>query len=303
MIASIIDLARPGPAPLWRRALRMPARRWLLARAGALPIYRPPDAEALKRIEEDLLRLGMPVGSLEIERPGYEAFLARFPFPDAYPGSAEPAIRDEKRLEHYVAWLLATPESPKRQPYLDVAACGSPWVSLLRSRGVAATAIDLDPPPGSAGEAHYEQQDATRMRYESGSIGSASLQCAFEMFHGDQDTRLVVELARVLRPGGRAVILPLYMHTHACHYHTPEYAGRSLGDFGSTAYLRPDCWGIPASRKYDATSLRCRVWDPARAAGLVPSLLVLRNREQVLPGTYLHFVLVLDKPRDAETVS
>lgn len=300
MIGSVFELARPGPAPFWRRALRVPVRRWLLARAGGLPMYRAPDAEELGRIEENLEQFGMPVRSLEVERADYEAFLDRFPFPATYPDSAQPAIRDEKRLEHYVAWLLAAPESPERQPYLDIAACGSPWASLLRQRSVEATAIDLDPPLESYGEAHYEQQDATRMRYQSGSIGAASLQCAFEMFHGDQDTRLIVELARVLRPGGRAVILPLYMHTHACHYHTPEYAGRSLGDTGTTAYLRPDCWGIPASRKYDAAALRCRVWDPACAAGLVPSLLALRNREQVFPRTYMHFVLILDKPRPAE---
>lgn len=167
---------------------------------------------------------------------------------------------------------------------------------LLRKAAIEAFSIDLAPTGPYADLPYYECQDATRTRFSDASIGSASLQCAFEMFIGDQDTGLIRELSRTLRAGGRAVIVPLYMHTHACYYQTPEYLGRVFGDSGATAYVRRDCWGIASSRKYSSATLIQRVWRPALDAGLVPSLRIVRNAREIYPLAYVYFILILDKP-------
>jgi hypothetical protein len=103
-------------------------------------------------------------------------------------------------------------------------------------------------------------------------------------------------LARILRPGGRAVISPLYMHTHPCFYQSPEHYGKRNLDVGATSYVRRNASRVPSSRKYSAATLASRVWKPALAAGLKPQLLALRNGSAIGQVIYLHFILVLDKP-------
>jgi hypothetical protein len=161
--------------------------------------------------------------------------------------------------------------------------------------------MDLDPHPSLAHLPYSIRSDATASPFTAASVGSASLQCAYEMFVGDADTRLLRELARILRPGGRVVIAPLYMHVEACYYQSPEHYGRAAGDAGATRYLRRDVRGVPASRKYSAATLEQRVLGPARRAGLKARLMVLRNKQTLGTNIYLHFVLVLDKPAAGET--
>ena len=76
----------------------------------------------------------------------------------------------------------------------------------------------------------------------------------------------------------------------------PELSARRLC---ATTYVRRDLWGVPSSRKYSPETLRDRVWRPALAARLRPSLLALRDRTGLGDGIYLHFVLLLDRPAEA----
>lgn len=298
MPQGLISLVQPGPTGTAHALARFALRRWFRLRSRGAPVYRPPDASELAQIETALVGAGMPCIDFSIDATEFQAWQARFPFPADYHGGEGSGVYTEKLLEHYVAWRLLGLGSAGALPYLDIAACSSPWARVLRGQGLQADAIDLAVAPEHAGLDYYHQGDATRSPFADSSIGSASLQCAFEMFAGDHDRELVAELARILRPGGRAVISPLYMHTHACHYQTPEYFGRFPGDPGATAYVRPDTWGVATSRKYSARTLRDRVWEPALRAGLVPSLHVLRNAAALGRGIYLHFILVLDKPAE-----
>ncbi len=282
------------------RALRQLVRRWYLLRSRNCVAYSPPGYRDQEQIEADMLAEGMAVESLFVEAHEFDDFVRTVRFSQDYYGDAPPAIRGEKLLEHFVAARLIDFRSSKRSPYVDVAACSSPWVMFLRGCGVEAFAIDLEIPARYASVPYYEKQDATAMRFEANSVGSASLQCAFEMFSGDQDSALIRELARVLRPGGRAVILPLYMHTHACRYQSPEFVGVAPADTGTATYVRRDCWGVSSSRKYSVQTLQERVWRLAIKVGLVPRIGVVRNAAMVVPSAYLHFVLLLDKPQRGE---
>lgn len=290
------SLVQPGPVGPLRALARLAARRWLALRSRSVPAYRPPTPDELAAIEQALADQGMPCAEHRVEPAAFRDWCAQAGFPAGYHGGVAGGVFDEKLLEHYMAWQLLSLGSPAGAPYLDVAACASPWAKLLRERGIEAHAIDLAVAPELASLDFYHQADATRSPFADASIAAASLQCAFEMFTGDSDTRLVAELARILRPGGRAVVSPLYMHTHACHYQTPEFLGQATGDDGAKTYVRRDLWGVASSRKYSAATLKARVWEPALRAGLVPSLRVLRNGAELGEGIYLHFILVLDKP-------
>lgn len=290
----IPTLVRPGKVGLLQSAARLGLRKLLRFRTRHAPVYRAPGDQELREIEAELEQIGIPCGDLVVDPGAFETAAAAFPFPPDYYGGSDAPVHREKLLEHYVAWTLLGLDGGN-SPYLDIAACSSPWASILRERGIDAHAVDLEVPAAFAPLGHYHRADATDSGFSDGQFAAASLQCAYEMFRGDADTRLLAELGRILKPGGKAVISPLYMHTHACHYQTPEYFLRASIDAGAKAYLRPDCWGIPGSRKYSPRTLRERVWDPALAAGLSPRLLVLRNKAALGPGIYLHFILVLER--------
>lgn len=291
-----------GPVDIARALRARIARPVHLYRARKGTEYRDPSDAELARIESDLCGAGIDCEDYRADRDVFAAFKARMAFPTDYHGGAHGGVYEEKLLEHFVAWdLLDLEGSAGRWPYVDVAGASSPWVRILREQGLQAFSIDLAPHAALARLGYYLCGDATASPFETGTVGSASLQCAYEMFAGDADTRLVAELARILKPGGRVVISPLYTHTHACYYQTPEYYGQPIGDRDAKGYVRRHAWGVPASRKYNATSLRERVWEPARLAGLTPRLLVLRNKASFGSGVYLHFILTLDKPRSGTT--
>jgi hypothetical protein len=96
---------------------------------------------------------------------------------------------------------------------------------------------------------------------------------------------------RILKPGGKVIIVPLYMHTHYCAYSTPEYYGKGYSDSAAKEYVRLDCFGVPSSRKYDGRMLQARVLDPIERLGMHYQLLALCNKADMGKNIYCHFIL------------
>lgn len=289
-------LLRQGPIRVGKLLLRRCGRTYHRLRTHSAAEYRAPSDPELLEIEHRCTELGMPSSGITVDPDEFAHFVDIAGFPLDYHGGQCRGVYREKLLEHFVAWKLLQLADSKHVPYLDVAACSSPWAKLLRDRGIEAFAIDLEVPAEYANFGYYRQEDATCTTFPDMSIGGASLQCAYEMFMGEDDIGCLKESARILKPGGRIVISPLYMHVFPCYYQTPEYYGTPLGDVGAKGFIRRSSWGVPASRKYSPETLRSRVWLKALEFGLIPSLRVLRNKHQIGPEIYLHFILVLDKP-------
>jgi hypothetical protein len=115
------------------------------------------------------------------------------------------------------------------------------------------------------------------------------------MFIGDDDTRFLCEAARILAPGGKVVILPLYLHTHYCAYATAGYFGKGYADPAAKEYIRLDCSGVPSSRKYDAVTLKSRILDTVVSLGMRYRLFALRNTAALGSGIYCHFILEIER--------
>ncbi|HOV90155.1 MAG TPA: methyltransferase domain-containing protein [Syntrophorhabdaceae bacterium] len=182
--------------------------------------------------------------------------------------------------------------------YIDVAGADSPWAKLIRDiydGRIISYSIDIKPSKRFSKYDFYVKMDATKTNFNNNSIDGVSLQCAFEMFIGNDDIALIKELKRILKPLGKAVILPLYMHTHSCHYASPDFYGKGLGDKDSIEYIRWDCYGIPSSRKYSAQKLKARILDLITDLGLKYKIYVLRNKEEISEEIYLHFILEIEK--------
>lgn len=261
------------------------------------PRYRSPTEDELAQIERDLRDHGIMVTDYNLSPSVFLEFKSANYFPSNYHGGPDGGVWDEKLLEHCISSeLLGLNTFGADDVYVDIAASSSPWVKVLRERkGMQAFAIDLQVSPEFRSLPFYRAENATATTFGARSVRAASLHCAYEMFMRDDDMNLIPELARILRPGGKAVIVPLYMHTHYCAYSSPESYGKGYSDPDAKEYVRTDVLGIQSSRKYDAPMLKRRVLDRIEAAGMRYRLLVLRNKAALGHGIYCHFILEIEQ--------
>ena len=158
-----------------------------------------------------------------------------------------------------------------------------------------AFAIDLNVSEAYRHLPFYRVENATLTAFVDAYVTGLSLHCAYEMFMNDDDTRFIHEAARILKPGGKVVILPLYMHTQYCAYATPEYFDKGYSDPEAKELIRFDSTGIPSSRKYDAVMLKKRVLDPIVSIGMYYRLLALRNKAELGNNINCHFILEIER--------
>ena len=205
-------------------------------------------------------------------------------------------MRVEKCLEHY---LVAHELRLRRgDTYLDMASAGSPWARLLRYRGVEAYRLDLIYRPGIHGI--NIGGDAVSTGLPDGFARAVSIQCAFELLHGEADCRFVEEAARLLAPGGRAAITPLYLDDAHFVLHSPlALPPEGSGEPGAVRIWRDDAFAAPFSRHYSPESFAVRI---ARRlpAGLSGRVLYASNLGEVMeayPGQriYSFFTFALEK--------
>ena len=236
----------------------------------------------LAKIESDLHAAGIAVHDFTPRVEDFAAFQAANYFPPDYHGGIDGPVWDEKLLEHWIsAERLGLMNYRPDEIYVDIAAGVSPWAKVLRERlGISAIAIDLKIGPAYEDFSFYRMENATTTSFADASVNGASLQCAYEMFMRDDDTNLLKELARILKRGGKAIIVPLYMHTHYRAYATPEYYGKGKSDPLAKEYVCFDWNGIPSARFYDANQLKKRVLEPIENLGMKYQLLALRNKER-----------------------
>lgn len=267
-----------------------------------LPEYQGPTRGELQQIEDALRDKGIAISDYFVDLADFGRFKKDFHFgPDFYGGERSPLF-NEKVLEHFIAYDLGIRNSDKDAIYVDIAASNSPWAMLLREQGYSAFGIDLEKSRCYGDLPFYRLADATRTDFPDSSVSCASLQCAYEMFLGDSDSRLVDELARILKPGGIAIISPLYMHTHYCGYCSPSYwRCNDFHDIGAKLYVKRSSWRIPFSRKYDVEALQSRVLKRIQVNSLEYRLSVLRNAKDIDPHIYCYFFLQISKRNPGET--
>jgi hypothetical protein len=196
-----------------------------------------------------------------------------------WPGSLYAiGYKDKKIMEHFVSYTLLGVS--KADKYIDVASENSPFPDLYRRIiGAETYSQDLSYPPGVSG--YRIGSSADSMPIEAASVDKMSLHCAFEHFQNDVDTNFVREVSRTLRPGGKCVIVPLYMASRLLNIVDPILDASSVRfDDGAVVMGETNLGGL-FERYYSPESLK-RILIPG--LGLVYEIYRVHVPESISAG-------------------
>ena len=244
-------------------------------------------------VTPELRDAGVKVESYEIPLEGFDAYIQEAGYAGLpYYDHGRAATAREKYLEHYVSLRMLEPEPG--QVLIDVASMNSPFSEIAaKLHGLTTYRQDMMYPEGL----HERTMggDAAEMPIPDGFVDHLVMHCSFEHFEGDSDSRFIREASRVLKPGGRLCILPLYTSsTYAIQTH-PRGLQRQHLEFepGDTVYVS-DEWGPPHQRSYDAAAFLRRI--VSQLGDLDLTVYRVTNLDDVGGNCYLRYAALFEKP-------
>lgn len=243
-------------------------------------------------ITPDLGASGIDVRTYKVPIREFEAYVdaAGYGGLDYYGRGREPAAR-EKYLEHFVSLRLTDPKPG--EVLIDIASMNSPFAKISAAMyGLVTYRQDLMFPAGRHGDAIGG--DAAHMPVPDSFADHMVLHCSFEHFEGDSDIDFVREASRVLKPGGRLCILPLYTSSeYAIQIHPRGLRSQPLQiEPGDVVYVS-DRWGPPHQRFYDARAFRRRI--VSQLDGMTLTIYRVTNLDEVGGDVYLRYAAVFRK--------
>jgi SAM-dependent methyltransferase len=165
-----------------------------------------------------------------------------------------------KAAEHYVSLEIAEFEGGV---FVDVAASASPFYKIVKRIFPQSQVYrqDLAFPYGI----HEDKigGSAASLPLDDGSVDFMTLHNSIEHFEGDADTLFIQEAARVLKPGGHVVILPVFIQETYINYVNPTINPTNL-QTDAEADIVYTYHPARFMRHYDVEALNRRVVEPAQ---------------------------------------
>lgn len=245
--------------------------------------------EDVQEIVRDLKKNGFDVKEYRIDVEEYRKYLVDAQYQNYnYLDKGKRSNFTEKSLEHYIAFKLL--ELNKDDVYIDIANSKSPTPEIYHNQtGCTVYKQDLVFPEGIHG--NIIGGDAGNLPLPDGFASKMALHCSFEHFEGDSDIRFIREAGRVLRPGGKVCILPLYLHTRYAIQNDPAWA---LVDIENDAVCYcAKGWNNRHGRYYDVYHLVKRIQKNLGDLGL--TIYVVQNEKEVDPSCYVKFIGMFEK--------
>jgi hypothetical protein len=215
----------------------------------------------------------------------YNKYFEKAEYKTRYPNYYSGNLR-EKSLEHYLCISFLNLKA--KDIFVDLASENSPIPEIYhRLTGATTFSQDIMYSPGING--NQIGGDACSMPVPDGFASKAALTCSIEHFEGDADTRLFIELSRVIEPGGMVFVCPFYIFTEAATQTDPKVSLTSQVKFdqGTTIYCA-EGWGNRHARFYSPQSFKERIMNPVKDKFKF-DFYYLINAPQVDPSVYLRF--------------
>ncbi len=275
------------------------ALRWrlnyLLLRKPRVDAWASQSEQEREQIERDLQSESFEVSEIQIDPGDYRDYLRRANY-ERFPGYGEAGQTNnlaEKTLQHYLAAKLLN--LSQDDIYIDIASSSSPTPDIYRELyGCATYRQDISWPEGVNED--IIGGNAMNIPVEDGFADKMALHCAFEHFEEDSDIGFVIEAARVLKPGGKVCILPLYLHSEfvaLSDLSVVRLFEKVPFDKEATVYCARN-WGNRHGRAYDVAHLGSRI--RANLKGMKMTVYVVRNAQEIDPSCYTRFIALLEKP-------
>ena len=186
-------------------------------------------------------------------------------------------VKIEKIIEHYLVFEYLNIR--KKDVYIDIAACNSPFSKILRKHDIDAFEQDLI---YTTNINNYKiGGDASSLPISENFADVLSLQCAFECFQGNSDIGFIKESSRVLKKGGRLGIIPLYVDEEYFIKTGPKFDKRNVKVDKEAKWIwRDDLYlSEPFSRHYSPESFKNRVYD--NLIGMKGEILYFTNLNEI----------------------
>lgn len=209
-------------------------------------------------------------------------------YAERYVSYMGPGLLNEKLLEHFVSLELLAPR--KGETLIDVGAAASPFAEYCAERlGLETYALDLGYPSGVNGRKIGCSVESIPM--PDASVDVMTLHCTIDHFEGACDSLFLREAARLLRPGGRLCVLPVYFAPRPANVCDPRrYSPRAR--FDADAEVRPVAgYNNRFGRFYSVETFRERVLGAAPS--LRPELFRVEGERESIPDNYLSYALLM----------
>jgi len=193
----------------------------------------------------------------------------------------------EKSLEHFIALTLL--RLTEGDVFIDIASEHSPVPEIFARLTEAATfGQDIMYPAGVSGD--RIGGDACAMPVADRFASAATLTCSLEHFEQDADSKLFVELARVLRPGGRVCVVPFYVDVEAATQTDPTIGVPANVAFDAGPIYCVEGWGNRHARFYSPRSFADRIIAKT-GRDFAFEFYCLTNAAEI-PGVYARFAFL-----------
>jgi SAM-dependent methyltransferase len=244
---------------------------------------------ALSNLEGEMI-------TYQIDVDAFHKHVAACNYPSNYAAGPVNAggAREHKLLEYFVSLDLL--DIRPADVVVDVASEWSLFPDVLRKLTRAKVyRQDIIYPPGINDD--HIGGDAAHMPVPDEFADKLVLHNAFEHFEGTSDTDFILESWRVLKPGGKLCILPLFMAEQHRILTDPLVNRRSIIWDDGALVIEVPWWHNRFGRFYDAGTLEQRVLAPGNQFRSIIFQIV--NVKEIHPKAYLYFALVMQKPLEA----
>lgn len=280
-----------GINPMFAKSFRGKAVKY-----GHLSAEHLQQPELDKKLMEELHLLGIGTNTYEIDIEGYWEYIDRTNYPASYYGGGLDSQQNftEKSLEHYVS-LQFFPKK-KDMVFVDIAACNSPFHKIVQEEKSILHSYQQDLIYKRGLHAYKIGGYAHELPLEENSIDVVTLHCSLEHFEGKSDVQFFQKMGKLLKPGGRIIVLPFYLGYEYTIHIDPVYnfLKRHQVEIDETpVQLRYAKWRQFFSRHYSPEMLKDRIL--AQAPELQLSVYAVSNYQSVDPACYLRFVGVFEK--------